>query len=115
MSQEIPVLLDPSLGVSTTDLQAAWDADPEAKQLGNLEVRPSGQQFTGFVELVVIPFVVALGAGVATEVVKDPVKEAVKKTIEVTKRLLASKAKVAVTVEQQSLPNGKEAVLVQKK
>jgi hypothetical protein len=111
MSQEIPVLLDPSLGVDTAELKAAWDADPDAKQLGRLEVRPSGQQYTGFVELVVIPLVVGVASGVITEVVKDPVK----KTIEVIKRLLTTKAKGSVTVEQQALPGGQEAVLVQKK
>jgi hypothetical protein len=115
MSQEIPVLLDPSLGVDTSDLKAAWDADPDAKKLGSLEVRPPTQQFTGFVELVVIPVAVGVVAGVITEVVKDPVKEGVKKAVEVIKRLLTTKVKTPVTVEQQALPSGQDAVVVQKK
>jgi hypothetical protein len=111
MSQEIPVLLDPSLNVDTDALKAAWDADPEAKQLGRIEKRPSTQQYaTGFEELVI-----GVAAGVISEVIKDPVKEAVKKTIEVIKRLLATKVKTPVTVEQTTLSGGQEAVLVQKK
>jgi hypothetical protein len=111
MSQEIPILLDPSLGVDTADLKAAWDSDPEAKQLGRIEKRPSTQQFaTGFEELVI-----AVAAGLIVELGKDTVKEAVKKSIEVIKRLLATKVKTPVTVEQQTLSGGQEAVLVQKK
>jgi hypothetical protein len=111
MSHEIPVLLDPSLKLDSADLKAAWDADPEAKQPGRIEKRPPTQQFpTGFEELMI-----AVAAGLIVAAAEDPVKEAVKKAVEVMKRLLATKAKAPVTVEQQTLPGGQDAVVVQKK
>jgi hypothetical protein len=45
MSNEILVLLDPSLGLGTGDLKAVWDADPEAKQLGKESLRNNLNQF----------------------------------------------------------------------
>jgi hypothetical protein len=100
MTQEIPVVLDPSLGVDPADLKAAWDADSDAWQLGSLETRPTTQQFTGFLELVVIPIVV----GVSTDFIRDALK-----------KLMAAKVKEPMAVEKHTLPGGQEAVVVQKK
>jgi hypothetical protein len=105
MSQEIPVLLDPSLKLDPADLKAAWDADPEAKKLGSLEMRPSKQVLTGVVELVVIPLAVEVAAGLITEAI-----------ILTIKRLMEEKkTKVPFTVKKEPLDKGQEAVLVQKK
>jgi hypothetical protein len=104
MAQEIPVFLDPSLGVAPADLKAAWDSDLDAQQVGRLQERPSGKEFTGFVELVVIPVAV----GVTVKVAGDLITEAIKK-------LLAAMKKGPATVEKQTLPGGQEAVVAQKK
>ena len=100
MANEIPVVIDPSLGVDPAALKAAWGADPDARQLGRLETRPSTQEFAGFLELVLV--------GVAVKVTADLVTEAIKK-------LAAALAKGPVAVEKQTVPGGKEAVVVQKK
>jgi hypothetical protein len=99
MAKDTPVLIDPALGVDADALRSAWDSDPQARQLGRLEPRPTGQEFTGFVELVVV--------GVAVKVTADLIVEAVK-------RLLDAKGKDA-DVNKQNLPGGEEAVVVQKK
>src|SRR5262245_50554454 len=100
MANEIPVLIDPSLGVDPAELKKAWDADADATQMGRLETRPSSQQFPGLLELVVIPVVV----GVTVKVTSDLIAEAIKK-------LFTGKP---VTVEKQPLPGGQEAVVVKK-
>jgi hypothetical protein len=99
MTPELSVLIDPSLNVDPADLKASWDRDPDASRLGRLEVRPSGRQFTGFLELVVLPVAVA----VATDLIKEAVK-----------RLLGTKTKEELIVVVQSLPDGSQAVVVQK-
>jgi hypothetical protein len=95
MAHELPVLIDPALGVDP--------ADPDARQLGRLEARPSAQQYAGLLELVVIP----LAVGVAANVTSDLITEAIK-------RLMAGKVKGPVAVEKQTLPGGQEAVVAQK-
>jgi hypothetical protein len=104
MAQEVAVLMDPSVGLNPTDLKAAWDADPEARQGGRLQARPARQEYAGFVELVAIPVVV----GVTVKVTADLITEAIK-------RSLAAQGKEAVAVNKQTLPDGQEVVVVQKK
>src|SRR5262249_16388100 len=104
MTQEILALIGAGLGATPADLKGAWEGDPDAQQVGRLEARPSGREFTGLSELIVIPIVVGVSVKVGGDVIT-----------EIIKRLLAAKVKEPVAVEQQTLPNGQQAIVVQKK
>ncbi len=99
MNEPIPVMIDPALEIDAAALRTAWDRDPQAQRLGALEER-SGGQFTGVLELVVVPALVSVGATLIAEGIKQ--------------RLTPEQQQTVVVVVQK-LPDGKDAVLVQSK
>ena len=98
MNREIPIVIDPSLDVDVATLKAAWERDPKARELGTVEARAS-RQFTGVLELVVIPIVVSVASALIVEAIK---------------RLLPAEKKETVVVVVHQLADGQEAIMVQK-
>jgi len=98
MPREIPIVIDPSLDVDVAALKARWEQDPRARELGKVQARAS-KQFTGVLELVVIPIAVSVASALIVEAVK---------------RLLPPEKKETVVVVHQ-LPDGQEVIMVQKK
>lgn len=98
MSQEIPILIDPALHLDATAFQASWNRHPQARELGRLETRPTATTYAGLLEMVVIPALVSVAAGLLVELIKD---------------LLSPQQPDRVTVTVERLPDGRESVIVQ--
>jgi hypothetical protein len=68
----LTLAMDPELEVDAAAFVAAWDADEEARRLGQAELEEARREalLPGIVELVVIPLLVNVGGSVLQDVVK---------------------------------------------
>lgn len=71
MSQWLVVLLDPSVGIDSAGLAAAWNADETTAAVGSARVAADrGEFIPGAVEMVVVPLAVNLASSAAYDLVK---------------------------------------------
>jgi hypothetical protein len=95
---EIPILIDPSLELDAAMLKAAWEQDAQAQTLGKMETHVS-RQYTGILELVLIPVLVSISSELIVEAIK---------------RLLP-KQKKPVDIVVQPTSDGQESIMLQQK
>ena len=71
-----PVLVvDPGLGITASELEARWNADPVASAQGHLEpVDTAHRSFDPTLGAMAITFVVAVATGVTTNLVTDALR-----------------------------------------